>query len=155
MPDKAIPLLMEAIGHCGETDSATLCHIYLCEAYREKQEYLKGTEILTGILYGEKAISDFNRDFACNRLAAIYNEWANPASSYTDSVFRYSEHCLAISERSGSLPNLAFSQNELSLQYLNKKEYSTALKMSLEAVANFRKAGLIVWAIRNHYFIIE
>jgi hypothetical protein len=98
--------------------------------------------MLAGILYGKEAFWVFNSAFASNRLAAIYNEWGNPPASYTDSVFRYSEECISISERLVSLPNLAFSQNELSLQYLKRKEYSRALELSVKAVSNFRRSGL-------------
>ncbi len=142
MPDKAIPLLMEAL----ETDSSlnwkTLCTIHLCEAYREKQEYEKGSAMLYDILLKKNRISDVNYAFACNRLAAIYNEWSHPAASYPDSVIKYSIICIALSQKTGSHSNLALSQNELSNQYLLKKQYSRSLELSRQAVSNFTSQGM-------------
>jgi signal transduction histidine kinase len=142
MPDKAIPLLMDAISADTTPDWTILCTIYLCEAYREKQEYLKGAEMLNEVLYKKGSISDLNRAFACNRLAAIYNEWGKPAVSYTDSVMKYSNVCLNLSTKINSISNLAFSQNELSFQYYLKKQFAKALELSEQAVRNFIEAGL-------------
>jgi signal transduction histidine kinase len=143
MPDKAIPFLMEAMDSLPSySDKAVLSRIYLCEAYREKMEYLKGKEMLNEILSGKKAISDENRAFAYNRLAAIYNECGIPKMSFTDSVFKYSELCIILSEKINSLSNLAFSQNELSFQYIRKKQYEKALELSLRAVKDFREVGM-------------
>jgi signal transduction histidine kinase len=143
MPDKAIPLLMEVMDTLNShSDRTVFCRINLCEAYREKQEYLKGVEMLNEIMSGKKTISDENRAFAYNRLAAIYNEWGNPKISYTDSVIKYSELCISLSQKINSISNLAFSQNELSFQYIRKKQYEKALELSIQAVKNFKEAGM-------------
>jgi signal transduction histidine kinase len=142
MPDKAIPLLLESIEESSESDWKAWCTIYLCEAYRQKQEYIKGSEMLNGILFRKGGISDSNRAFAYNRLAAIYNEWGNPVLSYTDSVIKYSEWCITLSEKISSRSNLAFAQNELSFQLYRKKQYGKALELSLKAVTNFKEAGM-------------
>lgn len=143
MPDKAIPLLLEAIDISEDnSDDEIYCKINLCEAYREKQEYSKGIGILTEILAGGNGVSEANIAFACNRLAAIFNESGIPGNSYTDSVFKYSERCITLSEKNGNKVNLAFSQNELSFQYNRKKQFEKALDMSVKAVRNFKEAGM-------------
>ena len=148
MPDKAVALLMEALDSLKDgSDKAISCKIYLCEAYREKQEYMKGIDILNEILYGKSPISDENRAFAFNRLAAIYNESGNPKISYGDSVIKYSELCISLSEKINSKSNLGFSQNELSFQYINKKQYHKALDLSRKAVENFMETGRIFSAM--------
>lgn len=143
MPDKAIPLLMEAMDTLRDNPGKTVfCRINLCEAYREKQEYAKGIEMLNEILSDKRAVSEVNRAFAYNRLAAIYNEWGYPKPNITDSVIKYSELCISLSGKINSKSNLAFSQNELCVQYLRKKQYEKALELSLHAVKNFREAGM-------------
>ncbi|TSA27056.1 MAG: sensor histidine kinase [Bacteroidetes bacterium] len=142
MPDKAIPLLLQAIRMLPEnSDKTAFCIINLCEAYREKQEYVKGISMLNELLTDKSSLSDENRAFAYNRLAALYNEWGYPRISYTDSVFKYSDLCITLSEKIDSKPNLAASQNELSFQFLRKKEYDKALDLSVKSVGNFIEAG--------------
>ena len=148
MPDKAIPLLMEALDTIEKgSDKADYCIINLCEAYREKQEYSKGIEMLKDILTNKKAVSDENRAFAYNRLAALYNEWGFPKVSYNDSVDKYSELCIALSEKINSQSNLGLSQNELSYQYLGKNQYAKALALSKKAVTNFKESGMVFSAM--------
>ena len=142
MPDKAIPLLMEAIEADKSSDWTARCTIYLSEAYREKQEYVKGAEMLNEILFKKDSISEVNRAFAYNRLAAIFNEWGKPVISYTDSVMKYSELCISLSLKINSRSNLAFSQNELSYQFYLKKQYTKALDLCLNAVRNFKEEGM-------------
>ena len=148
MPDKAIPLLMDALDTIEKgSDKADYCIINLCEAYREKQEYSKGIEMLKDILTNKKAVSDENRAFAYNRMAALYNEWGFPKVSYNDSVDKYSELCIALSEKINSQSNLGLSQNELSYQYLGKNQYAKALALSKKAVTNFKESGMVFSAM--------
>jgi len=143
MPDKAIPLVMQAIGKLtGNTDQSVSGTIILCDAYREKQEYLKGISMLNELLNDKSVISDKNRAYAFNRLAALYAEWQNPSVSFRDSVFKYSNLCIELSEKISDKPDLAASQNELSYQYMRMKEYDKALELSLNSVANFKASGL-------------
>lgn len=142
MPDKAIPLLLEAIGEDTGAGWTTWCTIYISEAYREKQEYVKGAEMLNEVLYKKGNIPDVNRAFACNRLAAIYDEWGKPPGSYGDSVVKYSDLCISLSVKINSIPNMAFSQNELSYQLYRKKQFAKALDLSEKAVENFKKVGM-------------
>ena len=143
MPDKAIPLLMEAIDSLKTNAVLThFCMINLCEAYRQKQEYAKGIEMLKDLLIQGKTISAENRAFAFNRLAALYNEWGNPKASYRDSVIRYSELGIALSEKIGSKSNLGFSLNELSFQYNLKQQFERALELSARAISSFMDEGM-------------
>jgi len=143
MPDKAIPLLLKAIQMTSQDPVNTgFCKISLCEAYRQKREYAKGVSMLNGLFADNTSLSDDTRAYACNRLAALYNEWGHPAISYHDSVFKYSDLCIALSVKSGNKPNLAASQNELSLQYIMKKDYKKALELSLESIKNYSAAGM-------------
>lgn len=143
MPDKAIRLLMEALDAVKtEPDKADYCKINLCEAYRQKQEYYKGIEMLNELLYGKRTISDINRAYACNRLAAIYDEWGSPRFNRSDSVEKYSYRCISVSEKINSKANLALSQNELSYLLGTKKKYDKALELSVKAIRNFHEAGM-------------
>jgi len=148
MPDKAIPLLLQAIDLAPEnSDKAGSCIINLCEAYREKQEYAKGISMLMELLTGKSALTDENRAFAYNRLAALYNEWGHPGNSCADSVIKYSEWCIALAEKAGDMPNLAVSQNELSFQFLRKKDYKKAMDLSIRSIRNFTESGMPFQAI--------
>ncbi|MEI6900187.1 MAG: tetratricopeptide repeat protein, partial [Bacteroidota bacterium] len=143
MPDKAIPLLMKVIGTLpGNSDQTDLGTIYLCEAYRQKQEYMKGVAMLHSLLNEKPVMSDKNRAYAYNRLAALFNEWGSPGINVRDSVFKYSDLCIALSEKNGNKSDLATSQNELSYQYIRKKEFDKALELSQKAVANFKASGM-------------
>ncbi|MCX6285140.1 MAG: hypothetical protein NTW31_13005 [Bacteroidetes bacterium] len=143
MPDMAIPLLMKALEilpvNSGDADHA---RIELCEAYRQKQEYHKGVTLIENLLERQSALTERNAAYAYNRLAALYNEWAKPAESYRDSVIKYSRLCMELSEKTGDKPSLAAAQNELSLQYLLRKEYLSALELSQQAVSNFLSCGM-------------
>jgi signal transduction histidine kinase len=148
MPDKAIPLLMKAIDSLKTgSDKTTFCKINLCEAYRQKQEYAKGLDMLNEILFTKKSISDVNRAFTYNRLAAIYNEQGNIKINPADSVIKYSELCITLSGKIGSKSNLGLSQNELSYQLFLKKQYDKALELSVLAVRNFKEAGMMYSAM--------
>lgn len=148
LPDKAIPLLMRGLEvEPKHSDRASGLVIRLCEAYRQKQEYKKGIAMLNELLADHPAISEHNKAYAYNRIAALYNEWGKPEHSFRDSVMKYSEACLAIAQRINSIPDLALSQNELSSQYLRKNEVAKALELSQKAVANFKSSGLVFQAI--------
>ena len=143
MPDQAIQLLMRAIGILpGNTARADHVKIELCEAYRQKQEYRKGISLIYGLLERQAPLSDENRAYAWNRLAALYNESENPSGSYTDSVFKYSLLCMELAVRIGDKRDLAASQNELSYQYIRRKAYEKALDLSKQSVSNFLAAAM-------------
>jgi signal transduction histidine kinase len=150
MPDKAIPLLMEAMNkYSKDSDREIFCRINLCEAYREKQEYQKGIEILKEILADGNGVSDLNRAFAYNRQAALYNESGYGKQHTNDTVIKYSQLCIDLSTQIHSQANLALSQNELSFQYLRSKQYAKALQLSLDAVRNFKEIGEIFDAMNT------
>jgi len=143
MPNNAILLIMEAILHSKiSSEKADYYHINLCEAYRQKQEYLKGIEILNEILLRNGYVSDENRAYACNRLAAIYNEWGNIKYNTVDSVEKYSYMCISLSEKINNKIYLASSQNELSHVLIRKKEYEKALDLSIKSAKNFNDVGM-------------
>jgi signal transduction histidine kinase len=143
MPDKAIPLLMEALDTLkAGSEKAVYCNINLCEAYRQKQEYAKGIDMLNEILNSKRPVSDINRAYAYNRIAAIYDEWGIDKFNINDSVLKYSDLCISLSEKIGSIANLALSQNELCYRLTLEKKYDKALELSLKAVKNFENAGM-------------
>lgn len=142
-PDRAIPLLMKALKVLsGNNQDASHATIELCEAYRQKQEYAKAKSLLYGLLSKADGLSEKNRCYALNRLAAIFNESSTPVGSYTDSVVKYSLLGLAIALKTGDKPALATAQNELSLQYMLRKEYPKALELSKKSITGFQEAGM-------------
>jgi len=150
MPNNAILLIMEAILHSKiSSEKADYYHINLCEAYRQKQEYLKGIEILNEILLRNGYVSDENRAYACNRLAAIYNEWGNIKYNTVDSVEKYSYMCISLSEKINNKIYLASSQNELSYVLIRKKEYEKALDLSIKSAKNFNDAGMFYYEMNT------
>jgi signal transduction histidine kinase len=148
MPDMAIPLLMRALDILPvNSPDADHAGIELCEAYRQKQEYKKGIELIGYMLERQAPLTDRNRAYAYNRMAALYNESCHPVRSYTDSVFKYSLLCKDLSERTGNKPDLAASQNELAYQYTRRKDYNKAMELSQQAVSNFLASGLPFYAM--------
>jgi len=142
MPDKAISLLMSALESLPSgTDRTDLCQICLSEAYRQKQEHMKGIKLLYGLLQTSPRISEDNKAYAFNRLAALYNESGNFQVSINDSVFKYSTLSLDLAKKAGNKFHLATSQNELSYQYMVRHDYENALSLSIEAVNNFIACG--------------
>ncbi|MBN2728291.1 MAG: hypothetical protein JXR53_03620 [Bacteroidales bacterium] len=142
-PDNAIPELFKIIEtYNSYPDIVDRAHISLAEAYREKQEYEKGIELITGTLKNPQ-ISLRNKAFAWNRLAAIYNESRFTQNTYIDSTIKYSNLCINLSEEEGFLDLLALSQNEMGYVYRTKKEYALSLNYYRSAYANFMLAKLI------------
>jgi AraC-like DNA-binding protein len=136
-PDEGIPLIFEFLQTVDESsDSATYAKIYLAEAYREKQEYLKGMEIVYGLLE-HKAISLKNKAFAYNRLAALYSEYGDWSETKGDSVIKYSNLCIKISTNNNFTGYLAASQNELAFIYREQGQNKLSLEYGLKAFDNF------------------
>jgi len=143
MPDRAIALLMKALDRFSpNSDAADRVKLELCEAYRQKQEYLKGIDLISSLLERATPLSLANRAYAYSRLAALYNEWGQPPGTYTDSVFKYSLRCQQVALQAGDLPMLAASRNELSFQYMEQGDYDKALGLSQRAVIGFLSAGM-------------
>lgn len=143
LPDRAIPLLIKAINLLtAGSDGSDQAMIELSEAYRQKQEYSKAMGLLYELLMDKQELSDRNLAYALNRLAALYNESAKPATRYADSVIKYSLLCLAVAEKTADTVNLATAQNEMSYQYILRREYLKALGLSRQAVDHFRAAGM-------------
>lgn len=142
MPDKAIPILIWLIQNEHINDhKKILININLSEAYRQKQEYEKGISLLNSIIIN-KVIDKDNLAYAYNRLAALYNEWGNLSINTVDSVFKYSEKCIKLSDEISNKENLASSQNELGYQYNRKKQFEKAIILFKNAYDNFMSAKL-------------
>lgn len=153
MPDNAVPILLSIIENNRENRDVVDCaNINLAEAYREKQEYSKGVELIRHIL-GEKDLSDKNRAFAWNRLAALYNEWGDEKLNGHDSTVKYSLLCIDISVANSFTEYLAASQNELGYVYTRDKEFDKALGFYRNSYLNFFKVGLIPNAMNVGYNI--
>jgi len=139
MPDKAIPLLMEISDNAEpDSDIALKSKIYMAEAYREKREYNKGIYTIQDVLRNRN-LSSRNKAFAYNRIAALYNEKGDSQLATQDSVIKYSELCIRISEKEQFTDYIATSQNELGFIYRQQKKYFKALEYCSKSVDNFIK----------------
>lgn len=149
-PDEGIPLILEYLDGGGHPeDSAIFARIYLAEAYRQKQEYKKGMDIVNKILK-TRDISAGNRAFAMNRLAAIYNEMPVFKGNKSDSVIKYSQLCMDISEKNNLTEYLAASQNELGNNYWQRGFPDSALYFISAATNNFLKIKKYPQAINTY-----
>jgi len=136
-PDEGIPLIIKFIEDVdNQSDSVVYAKIFLTEAYRQKREYDKGIDMLYSIL-ANHSISEANRAFALNRMAALQNEKQPFEGNRADSVSKYSRLCLDISQKNNLIEYLAASQNELGNNYLGLKMPDTALIFFSEAAKNF------------------
>lgn len=147
-----IPLLQEYLASADpDSDSAVYARIYLAEGYRKIGEYQKGIEVIYDVL-DKKYIALKNKAFAYHRLAALYDECASSLYEHRhDSVFKYCNLCIDISERNGFMYHLATAQNELGYYYWLKMDYSGALDLFGNAFDNFIKVNQIADAINARY----
>jgi len=145
-----VPLLLEFIETADEnSDSAVYAKIYLAEGYRKIGEYQKGIDIINELLNND-GISSNNRAFAYNRIAALYAECGTYMVKHRyDSVLKYSNLCIKISEENGFTRHLAASQNELAYFYLKRKEHRLALDYGTSAYDNFIKAKMLPQALSS------
>ena len=143
MPDRAIALLMKELEILPENSGAAdRAKLGLCEAYRQKQEYSKGVNLIYSLMERPSPFTLQNLAYAYSRLAALYNEWGEPPASHCDSVFEYSLLCQEVAQRAGDIPTLAASRNELSFQYRQKGDYDKALELSKRSVSGFLSAHM-------------
>jgi len=148
-PDEGIPLIFQFLKTVDEkSDSAVYAKIYLAEAYREKQEYKKGIEIIYRILEHDN-ISLKNRAFAYNRIAALYDECGNLYKNRGDSVLKYSKLCIDISRENNLTKQLAASQNELAFIYRQREQYPLSIDYGLTAYDNFIKLKMYPQAMNT------
>ena len=75
-------------------------------------------------------------------LLPFMTNGGNNKFNTADSVEKYSDLCIALSEKIGSKENLALAQNELSFLLMVKQQYYKALELSKKAVKNFNDAGM-------------
>ncbi len=117
-PDNSIKLLFIAINSDKiSSDTLVLCKILLAEAYRQKQEYQKGKEILFRELETPH-ISNYNKAYLYNRLAALFAEGGTSENgSRHDSVITYSDLSISISSKYKYNDLKYLSYNELGFAY--------------------------------------
>ncbi len=127
LPDKGIPILLELLKQNQlNSDFETFSKIYLVEAYRQKHEFVKGKELLKELLL-ESNLSSYNRSLAYNRLAALYHEEKEDFKiSRLDSVVKYSNLSLEISQKDNFKELIASSLNELG-QYYHKTVHNDTI----------------------------
>lgn len=136
-PDEGIPLILKFLEQIDKSSgTAIFARIYLADAYRQKQEYDKGIALIYEIL-GSKNISEKNKAFALNRMAALMNEKKTFKGNRADSVSKYSRLCIEISAKNKLTEYLALSQNELGNNYLRLNMPDSALMLISEAANNF------------------
>jgi len=141
VPDTAIPVLIEIVTRYPQRkDIVNYAHINLAEAYRMKKEYKKATGLLYGVLQSD-SLKPHNKVHACNRLAALYNEWKNGGKHRRDSVEKYSRLCMELSKKNNFTELLAASQNELAYVFRLRNDIDSALIYSSNAYDNFYNAG--------------
>ncbi|MBN1338907.1 MAG: helix-turn-helix transcriptional regulator [Bacteroidales bacterium] len=147
-----IPLLQEYLETaCPHSDSAHYATVYLAEGYRKIGEYQREMEIIYELL-DKQELNMNNRAFAYNRLAALYDEFNSNLAPYRyDSVFKYSNLCIKISEEKGYDNHLATAQNELGFYYQSKNEFTRALELYGFAFNNFMKMNQVADAINAKY----
>lgn len=126
LPDEGLPILFSIIENNNSSpELITTCNIYVAEAYRQKQEYQKGHDILFNIIK-QPNLSKKNLAFVYSRISAIYNEWYNPNTNKLDSVIKYSDLSIAISQKEGFHTYLALSLNELGFVFLKQGDFQKA-----------------------------
>lgn len=149
-PDEGIPLIMKYLEDAeSQSDSAIFASIYLAEAYRQKQEYDKGIDMMYSILTNH-GISKANRAFALNRMAALQNEKQPFEGDKADSVSKYSRLCLDISKKNNLTEYLAASQNELGSNFYQHGNFDSAMYYFTEATNNFLQINKFPQAINTH-----
>jgi len=141
-PDAAIPLLISLIDSSNFDETTINANINLADAYRQKQETQKGIDLIHFTLK-EYNLSDENRAFAYNRMAALYNEADNRLIPFgKDSAIYCSELCINLAEKTGDKNLLASSQNEIAYVYRIKKDFHKSLEYCQKAYDNFIDLGL-------------
>ncbi len=135
-PDEAIVKLFEILKLSSNKDHLDRANILLAEAYREKRENKKGTELLYTLMQ-QKNVAHNNMTYAYTRMSALYNEWKYPQESFMDSVIKYSNLAIINAEKYGFNEYLALSENEIG-QLLNlKNKYTEAQPRLIRALHLF------------------
>ena len=123
-------------------------NINLAEAYRQKREYNKGIDLIYFTLE-RYDLSDKDKAFAYNRLAALYDEHDNQQIHGKDSAIRYSELCIQLAEKIGDKNLLATAQNEIAFVYRVKHELEKSVDYCQKAYNNFLEIVITSYSI--HY----
>ncbi len=115
-------------------------HILLAESYRIQMEYRKGIDLLYDVLKSS-GLSTYNRAYAYNRMAALYNESRLLGIDRRDSTKKYSILCLEISEKNNFIELMAASQNEMAYLFRLEKDIENAIIYGQRAYENFYLIG--------------
>jgi len=145
-PDAAIPILLSLLDSTTFDETTFEANINLAEAYRQKREYNKGIDLIYFTLK-RYDLSDEDKAFAYNRLAALYDEHDNQDIQGKDSAIHYSELCITLAEKTGDKNLLATAQNEIAYVYKVKHELEKSVDYCQKAYVNFLEIGLNEYAI--------
>ncbi len=136
-------LELDSISNTISDSTYTFIQIKIAEGLRINLEFEKAKEILELTLNREN-ICPYNSSYAYNRLAAIYDVF--PELNFeqrVDSVVKYSNLSIAISEKHNYLYLLALSQNELaSLYRLKSMNLELSESYAKKAMQNFLKGKM-------------
>jgi len=147
-PDVVIPLLINLLDSCNSDETIINANINLAEAYRQKKEFSKGIDLIYFTLKRYN-LSDTDKAFAYNRLAALYDEHENRQLHGKDSAIHYSELCIKLAEKLGDENLLATSQNEIAYAYKIKHDLKKSVEFGQKAYDNFIEIGLDEYAINT------
>ena len=139
-PDEAIIKLFELLEIDSHSEYVDRVNILLAEAYREKREYKKGTDLLYSIIEKE-SVTNNDLTYAYTRIAALYNEWKYP-ETFIDSVVKYSEMSILNSKKNGFNEYLALSENELGHVLIQLEKYVEAQPKLIKALGLFLDLGM-------------
>ena len=116
------------------------CSLLIAEEYRVQNQYENGITIIYELLQ-DKHISIKDKAYSYNRLAALYHEYKNDDMlNKSDSVLKYSNKSLKISEENNFIEYQALSQNELGFLYKRKlKDLVKSEKYFNRALHNFKQ----------------
>ena len=145
----AMPLILKYLETVdSDSDSAHFARITLAEGYRKIKDFQKGKDLVEKLLK-KPALSDKNRAYAWNRLAAFYAECNFKIENQSDSVLKYSNLCVELSQKNGYVFHLATAQNELAFYYKSSRRYDLSLEYAQNAHANFIKEEELAQALRT------
>ncbi len=139
--DKGIPQIFSLINN--ETyskEQRTKAKILLSEAYRISKDFKKSEDILDYII-SQKDISDSNKAYAYNRLAAITSENKKKYVLRFEKVVEYSQKSIVFSRRVNWDALIYLSYNEMGFAYHRLNRPVKAMKYYKLALSGFKSKG--------------
>ncbi|MBN2669001.1 MAG: hypothetical protein JXR60_07215 [Bacteroidales bacterium] len=145
MPDLALEKLFKLLEYknVSEVSKDTLS-LLIAEAYRQKREYQKGIDLLLGLV-AKRTLEPFYIAKAYNRIAALYNEWADFPNN-KDSVILYSDRCIKMAKENNFKYLLASSYNEIAYVYSMRNLLSEAEAKFKLAYSIYKDSHLDLYA---------